>query len=333
LGVVGSPVSTLSLGVQIQRGTPRTVLTLDASLGLTDNWNEPDGQSNFTGSLDAAFEHRLTPRATLSIEASAAYQQTPNFALINAPTTNSSNQSYVNGNAKIDLSYAWSSRISTVTSYSLSLNLLQSGSNNLYDNTYGTQFRYTVSARNTVTAELRQEQSLYPTNSALNSTTTYYLLGLDSFISARLRNTFSTGFETQSGSTATGRSLPYFESATTLVLPRGASLSWTNRYGSEQPTSPGQSVTSYRTSLTYGQPLSTKLSASVSLAYNNVDDSGSAADTSTQQQIQLSLSLGYTVTPRFSLSLSYTYNDLLSSQVNSSYQADQIFLGGSYTFQ
>jgi len=31
--------------------------------------------------------------------------------------------------------------------------------------------------------------------------------------------------------------------------------------------------------------------------------------------------------------LSYTYLDLLSSQINTSYSRDQIFLGGTYTFQ
>jgi predicted porin len=75
--------------------------------------------------------------------------------------------------------------------------------------------------------------------------------------------------------------------------------------------------------------------ASVSVAYNNVKttDSVNSAGSYTQNQFQMSLSLGYTVTPRLSLSLSYTYLDLLTSQINSSYQRQQIYLGGTYTFR
>ena len=129
--------------------------------------------------------------------------------------------------------------------------------------------------------------------------------------------------------------VPYIETASTYALPRGSSLVWTNRYGSEDTGGAGESTTAYRTVLGFSQPLSTKMIASVSVAYNNVKttDSVNSAGSYTQNQFQMSLSLGYTVTPRLSLSLSYTYLDLLTSQINSSYQRQQIYLGGTYTFR
>jgi hypothetical protein len=336
LGVIGSAVTTVNVGTQVQVGSPRTVVTMDLSGGEQYYWNQPGGKADYTGNFDLALSHKLNPHATVSIEAFAVYQNTPNFALVNAPTAASSNSSYMNGNLKMDLSYQWSGRLSTVSSYNLGFNILQTtAADNLYSNSFGTQFRYTVSPRNTVTAELRESVNTYPSNSNANTTSTFYLLGLDTFFSSKLRNSFSVGVESDSFASNGGSSVsPYFEGDTTLALPRGASLTWTNSYGFQDSPSAGQAVTSYRTGLSYSQPLSAKLVASLSIAYNNLHaPTVTAAAGYTQNQFQVSASLGYTLSQRLSLSLSYNYLDLLSSQVDSSYQRDQIYLGGSYIFR
>ena len=338
LGVIGSAVSTASLAVEAQHGSPRTVVTMDALLSEQIYWQQPGGKEDYSGSFDLSFDHRLTPRASISLSTNLTYQQSPNFALINAPTNNGNNGgNYLNGDAKIDLSYQWSSRISTVTSYDLGLNLLQTNAgNNLYTSTIGTQFRYTVSARNTITAELRRATTDYPSNTMSNSSGTFYLVGLDSFITSKLRNTISGGLEADTYSSGmAGQTNPYVETATTLGFARGAALEWSNRYGSQTTGNAFDTEKSYRTTLTYSQPLSTKLVASLSIAYNIlwVVDTQSSAGSYTQNQLQASLNLGYTITPRFSMNLSYTYNDLLSTEVNSSYQRDQTYLGGSYLFR
>ena len=337
LGKVGSAVSTVTLGIQAQSGSPRTVFTMDLSLGALDYWSRPGGKIDENGSFDLSMIHRITPRATLSLAVSTVYQKTPDFALINAPTNNGNNGSYLNGDFKANLSYTWSSRISTITSYDLGLNLENSTpTSNLYSVTYGTQLRYTASSRNTITAEIRDSQSIYPTNSGADSSSLYYILGLDSVLSSRIRNTFGVGIE-QTSYTGGGsnQTLPYFESATTLDLPRGAGLSWTNRVGSENTGAADQTASSYRTGLTFSQPLSTKLVASVSLAYNYFKDTNQTDSLAsyTQDELQGSLSLGYNISPRFSLSLSYTYTDLDTTQANTSYTRQQVYFGGSYTFR
>jgi hypothetical protein len=338
LGVVGSPVSSLTLGAQVQKGSPRTVLTMDLSAGVNDYWNQPGEKTDYTGSYDLAFLHRLTPRASFSLEVSAVYQKTPDFALINAPTNNGNNSgNYLNGSLKADLSYTWTQRISTVTSYALETSLLQSNAgDDLYETTYGTQIRYTVSARNTLTADLRYAETEYPTNATANDSSIYYLVGLDTTFSTRLQNNISAGLEVQSFSGGgASQSIPYLESSTTLGLPRGGALTWTNRYGSEETGSVDETSKSYRTGLTLTQPLSTKLVGSLSVAYNYLltTDTVTAADSFTQNQLQASASLNYTLSPRFSLSLSYTVTNFMTTQINSSYDRQQITVGGSYTFR
>jgi len=336
LGVIGSPVATTTVGIQVQKGTPRTVFTLDLSVGSQDYFNEPGKTIDYTGNFDLAMVHRISPRATLSLDSSAVYQNTPNFALVNAPTNNGNGGNYLNGNIKADLTYAWGARLSTVTSASLGFNLLETTkTSNLYSITYGTQFRYTVSARDSVTAEIRQQQAVYPSNPGSNNNTLFYLLGLDSIISARLRNTINAGWQVESYPSGASQSIPYVEMDTTLALPHEGSLTLTNEYGAQETGSPNQTATSYRLALSLSQPLSTKLVASYSMAYNYLVTKGltATAGSYTQNQLQASLSLGYTLSARLSLSLSYTYIDLLTSQLNSSYQREQIYLGGTYTFK
>jgi hypothetical protein len=336
VGVIASPVSSVTLAVQVQKGTPRTVFTMDLSVGAMDYWDEPGSGVNYNGSFDLAMVHRLTPRATLSVEASAVYQNTPDFALVNNPTNNNSGGDYLNGTLKADLTYAWSNRISTVTSYALNANLLESNaSSNVYVTTYGTQFRYTVSARNTITAEVRASDSAYPTNAGANNSSFYYLFGLNTNFSSRFTNSVSGGLQETSYPSGPSQIQPYMESATTLGLPHQGSLTWTNEYGDQNSGNAGQTTTSYRTGLTMSQPLSTKLVASLSLSYNYVltKDSTNAAGSSTQNELQGTLSLGYNLSPKLSLSLSYSLTDLLTTQLNSSYDRDQIFLGGTYSFQ
>lgn len=336
-GVIGSAVGNITLGAQVQKGTPRTIVTADLSGGANDYFSRPGGKIDYTGNFDLILDHRLTPRVSFSAEASAVYTQTPNFALLNAPTTNTGNGgSYLNGNIKTDLSISFSQRISNVSSYSLGFNLLnQTAADNVYSNTFGTQFRYAVSARNTVTAELRTTDNIYPTNSGANNSAVFYLLGLDTFISSRLRNTISAGIDQDSYSNGQDQSSPYVEVATTLSLPRGGGLTLSNRYGSENSGNAATTAVSYRGSLTLAQPLSTKLVASFSLAYNHyvATDSSDPAGSYTQDQLQASASLGFNVSPRLTLSLSYTFTDLMTTQINSSYIQDQVFLGGTYLFR
>jgi hypothetical protein len=336
LGVIGSPVTLATVGIQIQHGSPRTVFTLDLSIGEQLYADEPGNGTDYTGNFDLAMVHRISPRATLSLGATAVYQNTPNFTLINAPTNNNNGGNYLNGDIRGEFSYAWGSRFSTVTSAQVNFNILQANaSSNLYQFTYGNQFRYTVSARNTVSAEIRDQQTVYPTDATANNSALFYLLGLDTIISERLSNTLSGGFETVSFPGGGSQTVPYIESATTLGLPHEAAVSWTNEYGSQASGSADVNSISYRTSLTLSQPLSTKLAASLSIAYNYVvstDNNNTALDYS-QNQLQASFNLALTVSPRLSLSMSYNYIDYLTSQINSSYVRQQVYLGGTYTFK
>ena len=125
------------------------------------------------------------------------------------------------------------------------------------------------------------------------------------------------------------------ESDTTLVLPREASLVWTNRFGLEASGNSASTTQSFRTFLTLNEPLSTKLAASASVAYNILQTTNTGATTSSsyQDQFQLNLGLSYMFSPRFSMGLNLSYYDLKTDSVNGSYQSEQLTLQGTYLFR
>jgi len=333
-GVIGSPVSTVTLGIQAQRGTPRTVFTTDLSIGALDYWDRPGDKIDYDGNFDLSMVHKLTPRATLSLGVNGVYQKTPDFSLLYANNNNNNNSggAYLNGGIKADLSYIWNERITTVTSYSVNFNFGNNTGNDEYSITYGNQLRYMLSARNTITNDIREAQGIYPDNSQADNSSFYYLLGLDTYFSSKLHNTFSGGLEFESYKTGGGsRALPYIESATTFALRRGGGLTWTNRVGSEDTGNASQEAESYRTGLSLSQPLSTKLTSSLSLNYNYIGATGQGAYA--ENQFQTSFALGYNLSARLSLNLTYSFTDQGTTQLNSSYTRQQIYLGGTYTFR
>lgn len=329
---VASALTTASLGVQIQRASPRTVFTMNGTLGALDYWRETKLQ--YTGGLGINLVHRLTPRATISASVDGVYQNQPDFSRINAPTANVSS-SYVDADIRLNFSYGFTARFSTVLSYELGLATQDAAAGgNLYVSTYGSQFRYTVSPRNTATLELRQSQSSYASANGSDSTDTFLLVGLDSIVTARLRNTVSVGEELGSFNGGGSTALPYLESATSMQLPRGGVLSWTNRYGLENSNALNQNTSSFRTGLAISEPLGAKLGASLSIAYNYLQIKDRVANTATvnETQIEAGASLQYMLSPRLSLSLSYTFFDFLVSQPDSGYTRNQISLGAVYSF-
>lgn len=85
----------------------------------------------------------------------------------------------------------------------------------------------------------------------------------------------------------------------------------------------------------FSQPLSNRLSVSASLAYNyvTVTDSGDSSASYNQNQLQWNLNFGYAFSQRINLGLSYTFTDLLTTQVNSSYQRQSLYVNCNYTFE
>ena len=234
--------------------------------------------------------HRLTPRATVSASVDAVYQNQPDFLADQRPHGECDTELFERGRqAKLHLCLDPALFHRHLLRFPGATTQNSSSGGNLIVNTYGNQFRYAVSraeygdCRGAAVAKfLRLSQA----NS--DSPDTFFLVGLDSILSPRLRTTFSTGEELGSFSSGGSTALPYLESSTSLALPRGGLLLWTNRYGLEDSNASTRQHHQLPHRPLPREPLGAKLSASLSVAYNylQIKDRVTNANSSNQTQFQ-----------------------------------------------
>ena len=287
--------------------------------------------------------------------------------MLNA-TINQQGGNYILGNSRLNLSYQWSAKFQTNTSYSFNTTLYQEKTqqaNNLVENTFGNELRFLLNPRTALVAEGRYSFTSYPQNASGDSSTLYGLLGADYSFSRRLTATlrgglqyrvYSTATTSGGGSTGSGssggnsQSSPYAETTMSYIYGHQSTFQWTNRFGLDSSNIASQKVTSFRTGVSFNHVLTAKMILSLGLNYNVTStQTGSQVvygqiipgiivpitipgTTTAQDQINSSLGLQYMLTPKFSLNGSYVFTDIISVIQTSSYTRSQFFIGGTYTF-
>ncbi len=333
---VGSSVTNASLVVAVQSASPRTAYTLDAVIGGLFYWDRPGSVMDYNDRLEFVFYHRFNPRLSVSTAASLSLLSQPNFNIITAPTNNTGN--YLVGNAKIDLTYLWTARMSTVASYNFGTTLYenqdQQGSD-LFSNTLGFQFRYLLSPRTTAVVEVRGALDTYPNTQSADSTSQFFLLGLDSTFSPRLRGTVRAGMQTRIYETAgiDSQVSPYFESTLSYIYGHQSNITWSNWFGLQPGNISSQEQTSFRTSIGINHVLTGRITASLSANYNHITTAavGTGSDF-VEDDIGFSIGLQYVINRHITLTASYNLYDTSYTYSYSNYYRNQFFLGGTYAF-
>jgi opacity protein-like surface antigen len=343
-----------SIGFQMQAATPRTVFTLDSSIGALYSWNRPGATTpaDYTGSLSFLFFHRINPRTDFTATASLSYQAQPNFSALNAPTRVGGG-SYIQGASRLNLSYLWSARLQTNTSYSYNTTLHEKSeakTGDSYQNTLGNEWRYLYSPRTSLVAEARVMETTNPKNQTADSRSYFLLLGYDYAFTQRLRTTLRAGNQMvsfQSGGAS--QSSPYVEATLTYIYGHQSTLTWTNRYGLEQTSSVTQKTSSIRSGLNINHVVTARITAVAGINYNRQTTESSTqtvyldffgtpvpytipGSSVTEQQFNCVLGLQYLVTPKLTLTANYTFTDILSTIKTADYLRSQFSLGASYTF-
>ncbi len=342
---IGSAVTNGRIAFQTQAITPRSVFTLDASGGVLYYWDRPGRATDYEGDVGLSFAHRINPRMNVSAQGNAVFSSEPDFSRINTPSGRSVTDEYFSANTKLDLTYGWTRRFSTDSSYFFNTtvpinqnNTGQVGINKYYENGLGTEFRYTVSPRSTAVLDFRETLDTHPDDSQQDSNSTFLLAGFDYAASNRIHATLRVGDQIRNFSEGDTENTPYVETTASYLFSRG-SVIWTNRYGFEEAGSAFESATqsrlTYRTSLGLTYAFGARLTSNVGVAYNynTVSTvSGPSQPDITEQQLQVNAGLTYVVTSHLAFNLNYTLTKLFSNQQGQDYLTNQIFLGASYSF-
>ena len=338
----GSLFTREGLSLEMQRYNQRSLFVLDANINRSYYLDRDSDKTDYNGGLNLTYLYRLSPRLQTTTHINAAYISQPDLTRVNTPQNQISGD-LLNFVARADLAYRVTPRVSLTLSGNYSGNRYTEKSEQTgdYDEyTFGLEARFLHSPRWTWLAEYRHGMTSYETNSALDSETDYLLLGSEFIITRRLSGSLRMGEAVKSFKSGDSQSAPYVESTVNYQSTNRSSVSWTNRFGFEEPNNPQEERLVYRSNIGYNYMFSPHLRSSAGLSLVHELRSTEGADTVAQDTFECTLGLEYQLSKTFSLNASYTFT-LLNSNIETNeatgsqapdYYRNRVFIGGQYSF-
>ncbi|MGB8170842.1 MAG: hypothetical protein WCF18_25275 [Chthoniobacteraceae bacterium] len=332
-----SAISRETISFEAQTATRRTVFTLDMNVNADYYWNRKGKKSEYNGDLAIRYLHRFTPRLQLTGSLNVSYLSQPDLSQINTPT-NTGNGNYLVLSSKFDLSYRWAPRFSTVASLSYNRLMFEEELRQFGDysnTTLGLEMRYLWNPKFTGVIEGRWSQFAYPNSPTLDSKTYFGLIGVDWALSRRAAATVRVGESIRTFDEGGGkRSAPYLETTLNYQLSKASVLSWSNRFGFEEPPDANTEVLVFRSGLTVTHVFNPRLrgSLSVNAIHRNSKNDVVKTDTS-EDTLDSGLSFYYTLTRKWTFNLNYNYTTVFFDPADeNNYFRDRLFAGFDYAF-
>jgi hypothetical protein len=287
--------------------------------------------------MSLVYLRKLTPRMQFTTSASLSYQSQPDYSQQNLNTAlGGSGGSYFSGTVKMDLSYRWGARFSTVTSITTnatSYELETSKMNDQWGATLGQEFRYIWSPHYTWVGEVRYGFTEYTNSPLLSYNDIILLLGMDWTWSRRLRGTLRMGEQLRKlDSGGNSDSAPYVEASVSYQSGARAQFQLNGRYGIEPSNRVGQESVGSRIGLTYARAFSPRLSGNIGVNYVHTTTTSELAADDVRSIYDANLSFNYTFSRRLSLNARYSYTLTNSTIGTSDYDRSRLTFTGQYEF-
>jgi hypothetical protein len=315
-------------------------------VGRFSQYFDVSGQDETAGNVTLSLTHNFSSRLSFYASVYGTYQNEPNFRSNVGPQN--VRAAYFDTVDLFALTYRWTSRFSTVTSYTFervyfpssstvnSQNGVQNTSDqNRVQNTFGEELQFNLTSRTALVGEYRFEAIDYDT-APLNSTTNFILAGVNHNLTEHLMVHVRAGESFRSLENDGNMASPYFEGTLGYVR-SNHSLNWTASYGYESPTATGATTTkTLRTGLNLTYDLTSRLSSTTGFYYHHDDNSGGTgtgtSSTGTQNSLDLTLGLRYTVNKHFTLHLDYDHTMQSSLGSTPGYSRNRYSGGVTYTY-
>jgi hypothetical protein len=321
-------------------GNPRLQLILNGGAGGVYYFNRVTGQDydiDLKGAL--GINYKASPRLTLGSTLLLDYLTEPSFD--NPGGLNSRNGNYFYTTDNFFVTYQWSNRFSTKTSYTLEAYEYDNNAVAMFSNrtshTFGNEFRLQLVPTTLLVAEGRYGIVSYQ-DSSLDSRTYFALGGIDHTFNPRFTGSIRGGAQFRSYDSDSDRTGPYFEATVNYAAGRRTSVSWNARYGIEEPEVPGaQSRTTFRTGLHTKFDFTSRVSSTLEAYY--VRDEYHSLTTATapvapfsENSFDIGVSARYAITPLIAVQASYHYTDIASDVAFREYSRNRVSGGLSFTF-
>ncbi len=279
--------------------------------------------------------HQFSQRLKISNNFFLTYEAQPNIAM--GGSTSLFNGQYLYGFNNFNMSYAWSQRFTTTTSYTVDGICYEddfvSDAEDRLTHLVAQQFSYALTKRTSLTAEYRFRTTKFANATNSDFQSHFALAGVDHAWSQRFTGSFRAGAEffrsERSNNTA-----PYAEVAANYAVDRQTQVRWFGAVGYDgAELSSFESRYSLRTGLNVNHQINKRvgLHAGVQYAYSDFDG-GSVVPDVTEHSLLMSAGISYNLTENVALDASYNYSILSSDDAAREFQRNNVSLGLTASF-
>ncbi len=328
--------TNLGASVTYTFGDPRTRFDLAAGGGFTyyfDRIGTDDYDTN--AYVGFSLMHKATPRLTFNTVAYATYQEEPDFSLFYGLNRRSGNYFYTRD--KFTVTYLWTPRFSTATSYTLGVIRYDDSAiavfEDRFENTVGNEFRFLVYPTTTVVAEYRFQIVTFD-DIMRDSTSHFALGGFDHQFNPRTDMSFRGGVEFRDYQNTGDSTSPYFEGAVNYALGKDTTVTWTARYTIEESdVLQNQSRTTFRTGLRAKYNLTSRISGSAGVYFQqDAYDAINFVPGFDEDSVDVAISLRYAINRYFALEAGYNHTEVFSDSAFREYSRNRVFAGLNLAF-
>ena len=294
------------------------------------------GSTFYNGRATFNFEHRFSERLKISNNFYLTYGTNPNTAFGYGATSALWNGQFLYGYNNFNVSYAWSPRFSTTTSYTIDgINYQNSAvalSQDRYSQLFAQQFAYKISKRTSLTAEYRYRLANYTRSPFQNYHSNFALVGFDHAWSQNLSGSARVGAEFYQNA-AVSKTKPYAEAAVNYAVAKQTQLRWFAMLGFNGVVYSGY-TSSYgaNTGVQLNHQITKRFSVNGGVSYAHSLLSGGPIADQTQDSLFLNAGIGYQLMDNVSLNANYSFSTQLSNNPLVEFNRNRVSVGATATF-
>lgn len=300
-----------------------------------------DGVPRFGGTFYNAraafnFEHQFSERLKISNNFYLTYGVDPSTAFGYGASTTLWNGQYLYGFNNFNVSYAWTPRLSTTTSYTIDgigyQDDLVADPEDRYTHLFAHQFSYAISKRTSLTAEYRYRMATYAKQANKNYTSHFALVGVDHAWSERMSGSVRGGVELYD-SDRVSTAAPYAEAALNYAVAKQTMVRWFAALGfNGAELAAFNSRYGLNTGLQVNHYFTKRLSGNAGASYAlSQFDNGGGADV-TEHSALISAGIGYQLLENLNLNANYSFSTLQSTTALREFDRHRVSLGATASF-
>lgn len=294
------------------------------------------GSTFYNGRAVVNFEHQFSERLKVSNNFYLTYGTNPTSAFGYGATSALWNGQFLYGYNNFNVSYAWTPRFSTTTSYTFDGIAYQNSaiatSQDRYSHLAAQQFAYKISKRTSLTAEYRYRMTDYTKSAFQNYHSHFALVGVDHAWSENMSTSVRGGAELYENGRGK-QTKPYAEAALNYAVARQTQLRWFSMLGFNGALL-GSYSSSYgvNTGLQLNHQFTKRFSVNGGVSYAHSVLSGGPTADQRQDSVFLNAGIGYQLMDNLNVNASYSFSTQLSNNSLVEFNRNRVSVGATASF-